>query len=212
MGLTRQIAAFAVVILLPVVMIVNGVQIFAQDRFVSFEYQRHGLEADLQPLAQRGLDSIQPWHTGGIDLIRSAKLPNGEAAFTERELLHMQDVRNWLGRFYLAHAIALALLALAAIAVKGRILSLLRKGAMFTLGLAAAVGLYAVVDFQSFFTHFHEIFFEPGTWQFSSEDTLIRLYPNELWQDAAFGIAGLTLAQTLFLIGFARYYNRSHPE
>jgi uncharacterized membrane protein len=42
------------------------------------------------------------------------------------------------------------------------------------------------------FVAFHQVFFAAGTWTFEYSDTLIRLFPNRFWFDAALTIAGLT--------------------
>jgi integral membrane protein (TIGR01906 family) len=41
-----------------------------------------------------------------------------------------------------------------------------------------------LINFDSLFTEFHRIFFEGDTWLFQTSDTLIRLFPLPLWQDA----------------------------
>ena len=42
-------------------------------------------------------------------------------------------------------------------------------------------------------TDFHRIFFEGNSWQFSTSDTLIRLFPEQFWFDAALTIGLFTL-------------------
>ena len=45
------------------------------------------------------------------------------------------------------------------------------------------------INFDRFFTTFHRIFFESGTWTVSYTDMLIRLFPPKFWSDVAIFIA-----------------------
>jgi len=49
------------------------------------------------------------------------------------------------------------------------------------------------------------VFFEGDTWLFLPTDTLIRLYPEKFWFDAAVGIGGLTLLEAIALILLTRW-------
>jgi integral membrane protein (TIGR01906 family) len=185
---------------IPLVLILNGFRIAASDWYVRFEYGRLDLPAQNLPLALTGLHSIQPGGEG-IAQLRRAELPPGLPPFQERELRHMQDVRTQLGRLYLAHLVAAALVALGALLLGRRILNALRAGALVTLGIAAVVGAYVLIGFDSFFTGFHRIFFEGDSWQFAETDTLIRLYPEAFWRDTAIFLAALTVGQALVIFG-----------
>ena len=57
--------------------------------------------------------------------------------------------------------------------------------AVFVLLAAAA----AVLDFSAFFTAFHGLFFEAGTWTFPYDSLLIRLFPESFWVAAGVGWA-----------------------
>ncbi len=76
----------------------------------------------------------------------------------------------------------------------------LRRGGMWMIGLAAALGLVAGVGillnpdvFWQFFTLFHKIFFSGDSWLFYYSDTLIRLFPMRFWEDAFLWAAILAL-------------------
>lgn len=47
--------------------------------------------------------------------------------------------------------------------------------------LFAALALWVVIDFNSFFTALHSLFFTEGTWTFSADSLLIRMYPQGFW-------------------------------
>jgi hypothetical protein len=76
----------------------------------------------------------------------------------------------------------------------------LRRGGMWMIGLAVALGLVAGVGivlnpevFWQFFTLFHQIFFTGDSWLFYYSDTLIRLFPIRFWEDAFLWAAILAL-------------------
>jgi integral membrane protein (TIGR01906 family) len=212
----RRVAALGVVVVIalavPPILVVNGLRVLATDTFVRFEYGRGGFPADrygLEPrereaLALVGLASIEPGGRG-VDLLREARLPDGSAAFDSRELRHMEDVRTVFGVALRAQLVALLVLAVLAVVLArtrswGRVVPTgLLAGAATTLGVAALVAPVILLGFDSFFTRFHELFFAPGTWRFSSTDTLIRLYPEVFWQHTSQLAAALTIAQAVVL-------------
>jgi integral membrane protein (TIGR01906 family) len=66
--------------------------------------------------------------------------------------------------------------------------------------------IIAALSWDTFFTSFHSIFFASGTWQFEYSDTLIRLFPEQFWFDAAVTIGALTiLGASLFWLISRRY-------
>jgi integral membrane protein (TIGR01906 family) len=194
--------------LVPVVLVANGVHVIAHDWFVRFEYGRVGFPADpygfsaseRTELALTGLHSVQPTNGEGIDLLRRARLPNGERAFDQRELSHMLDVRHLLVGLYALHLIALAAVAVLALRARAIAARGLRWGAVATLALGAATVATALFDFDAYLTGFHGIFFEGDTWRFAEEDTLRRLYPDRFWEDTATLLTIGAVAQALILL------------
>lgn len=62
-----------------------------------------------------------------------------------------------------------------------------------------------VISFDALFTAFHKVFFVGDTWLFYFSDTLIRLFPMRLWQDAFIFMGIITVVVALF---FAIYGNK----
>ena len=60
--------------------------------------------------------------------------------------------------------------------------------------------MLAVLGWEQFFTDFHRIFFANGTWTFSLQDTLIRLFPGQFWVDAGIVIGALVLLASLLTL------------
>jgi len=79
------------------------------------------------------------------------------------------------------------------------------KGGWLTLGLIGAILAAVVISFDALFTAFHKVFFVGDTWLFYFSDTLIRLFPMRLWQDAFIFMGIITVAVALF---FAIYGNK----
>jgi integral membrane protein (TIGR01906 family) len=206
------VIAALVVLLLPT----TALRIVAHDWIVSFEYDhgrvpadRYGLtEDERRDLALDGLDSIRPGGRG-VALLAEARLPNGDPAFTARELAHMQDVRDAVAiafRVQLVTLLALLALALALVwrpAGRRALLRGLQVGGAAMLGIAAVLGAIMLLAWDRFFVDFHEIFFEGDTWLFSNTDTLIRLYPDEFWIGVAAWISAISVALALVLLGGA---------
>ncbi len=201
----RRAAVAFVAVLIPVLLLGNGVYVIANDWFVRFEYGRDGFPRDPYGLAtgQRtelagiALRSILPWQREGTGLLREARLPSGRPAFGEREIAHMDDVRALITGLLVAHAVAvLALAGLAArratrrLALRGLLL-----GAVLTLGLAAFVAAYVLVSPIGFLGGFHRVFFSGDSWRFAETDTLRRLFPDRFWSDTAALLGAAVAAQ-----------------
>jgi integral membrane protein (TIGR01906 family) len=212
----RQALVLSVIVGLavPAALLGNGLWLLVNDWYVHAEYARPGFPDDRYGLtsSQRtelalvGLDAIHPFNSRGVDVLREARLPEGGAAFNGRELVHMSDVRGLVGNVLLAHLLAVAAIVTIAFAAHARRLSgVVSRGLLWgsglTLGIAGALGLYMLANFDGFFVQFHEALFTGDTWRFRSGDTLLRLYPDAFWSDFAGLLAGLTVLQAIVLGG-----------
>jgi len=209
-SLANGLAVAAIAILVTPLFVVDAFRVLARDWFVRHELESDGFPPDLYGLpeaarlrlALTGLHSIQP-RGEGIELLRSATLPDGTPAFEARELRHMQDVRDLLGMAFRAQIAVLLALVVAGIALHGserrrRVVPLgLLIGSLLTLALAAILVPVIVLGFDGFLLRFHELFFSGDTWRFADSDTLLRLYPETFWQDTAKLAASLAVAQAV---------------
>jgi integral membrane protein (TIGR01906 family) len=211
-----------VAVALPLALLTGNIQLLAHPRFVNFEYGKAGFpddtfiplegysleKAERTALANAALRSIVG--PEGMRALQEARFQKtGEPAFNEREIRHMRDVRWLFSRARVAFWVALAaLLGGGALLLwwgrqTGQGHRLLTRPLLIsviaTLTTAAALGLYILLNFDSFFTEFHHVFFEGSTWRFRRDDTLIRLFPTDFWFDAATIIAGLTAAELAFV-------------
>lgn len=132
-------------------------------------------------------------------LLSSLRLADGTLAFNERELQHMDDVKVVYDQLTVWALFALVVGGIAAWALQRRgeraaIWGALSDGGLLTLLALLFLGALMVVAWESFFVGLHGIFFAPDTWRFYYTDTLIRLFPELLWQLAGFVVAGLVIA------------------
>ncbi|MBN1264093.1 MAG: TIGR01906 family membrane protein [Anaerolineales bacterium] len=132
-----------------------------------------------------------------IDYFDNYTLATGEPMHNERELRHMEDVKNLSEGFWMTGRVLLIIFIIMSALLWnlespsefGRVL---RGGARATFLLMLAVLLAVILGFGDFFVGFHRIFFEGDTWLFKYSDTFIRLYPELFWQDLFILLAMLT--------------------
>ena len=202
------------VLALPLILLAANLRLVTGHWFVRWEYQRPGFPADPFGLSTaeriRLAEVCQDYLASNADisLLAELRLPNGDRAFNERELSHMEDVQAVYLGLSVCGVIAALLWAggAAVLAASGRardaIPAALHRGSLFTLGLLTAVGSIMVISWGWFFTAFHRVFFEGDTWVFPSSNTLIRLFPNRFWVDIGATLVGLLVIEAV-LVGVA---------
>ncbi|HEX6725544.1 MAG TPA: TIGR01906 family membrane protein [Gaiella sp.] len=203
------------------IFVVNAFRVLATGTFVrtelgrdGFPPDRYGFTADQRKeLALLGLRSIQPG-SEGVVLLERARQPNGSPAFGLRELTHMRDVRRLFGIALRAQLIAVVVIgALALGLARTRLRTVvplgLLAGAVGTLAIALLAVPMILLGFDGFFVRFHEVFFSGDSWRFNNADTLIRIYPEQFWQDVSRLAAGIAVAQALVLVPLAWWWHRA---
>ena len=215
----RRILIVVIALTIPFLLVVGNIRLVANPWFIQFEYNRPGFPADAYgftreqrtPLALAGLYSVVPEGAGMIELER-AKLPNGKPAFNAREIKHMLDVRMLMATvFPLALIIGGVLVILAIVFRKSPLYrdtvpQGLRAGSILTLSLLAGLITYILINFDAFFLQFHQLFFEGESFAFRYDDTLIRLYPEQLWSDASILIGVLTGVMAALLLAISWWW------
>ena len=201
------------------IVVINGFRLVATTPFVRGEYRLRtfppdsGLSlADRRTLALRGLESIRPRSRGGR-LLEESTLPDGSAAFNERELAHMHDVRVVFRRALRLQTLLAVILAVAAVGFRRTRYRMLVPAGLLAGGLATLVGAlvlvpFVLLGFNGVFVRFHELFFNGDTWRFAADDTLLRIYPERFWEDTSVVIAVLVVVQAIIVAGLGRYWFR----
>src|SRR3954471_15537735 len=111
----RRAAVVAIAVLVPVVLVGNGLYVLLHPWFPRHEYGRSGFPADAYGmsreertrLADVGLRSIVPWEPDGRARLRAARLADGTPAFDVKERHHMAQVRRLLLVLLALHAVTL---------------------------------------------------------------------------------------------------------
>ncbi len=207
----KRIAKLYLTLITAPLIVILIVRLIMTPAFVYFEYNRDGFPDDEYGMTTAERIEYAPYalryllNGEDIDYLGNLSFPDNRELFTLRELRHMRDVKL-VTQVAFAGAILAGIIALGAIFILRRdLLQLaagLRHGAILTVGLLITIALLSIFSWDFFFTGFHQLFFEGGTWQFYYSDTLIRLFPEQFWFDAALTIGGLTIlsAITLYFI------------
>ncbi|GAB3194097.1 TIGR01906 family membrane protein [Nesterenkonia suensis] len=189
-----------IAIFVPLMVTVAAIRLVASPAFLWIAYHRPGFPGDTF-----GFDTADRLLYGsyGMDYLFNAAdsrylselAPGGEQLFTEAEVSHMTDVKMVMMISMGAGLFLLLLTLLFALLLRrwrpGGVARGFFSGAWVTLGLIAAGAVAAILSWQQFFDTFHRILFEDGTWTFSPDSTLIRLYPEQFWMDAGIAVVGL---------------------
>jgi len=129
--------------------------------------------------------------------------------YNERELIHLEDIKNLIQRDYWVQRAVLLLMFACALALffgfhsGWRILIRgLLWGSLITVGLMIILALWALFGFEQFFILFHLISFSNQYWMLDpARDYLIRLFPEGFFYDAALLGYGVIMFEALFIGG-----------
>jgi len=214
--LKRSILAIARILLVlsvPVFLLLTNLYALMSPAFLRYEYGK----ADFPPspgftdeqrliVAEKAVTYLRS--DAGIEILGDLEGEEGPL-FREKELVHMVDVKVLTRQALLTHGllgllIALSLGVLLGIrGTQGQVSTSLLQGSLLTIALLVAVVALIYLNFDWFFTHFHLTFFAGDSWIFDWSDTLIRLFPERFWFDAATLWGFLTLGEAVILGGIA---------
>ncbi len=202
--------SWLVTLLLPVALAFLGMRLILTHAYLQIEYRMPGFPPDDYgfTLADRLHWSAAAWdyelNSPAVKSLAVLTFPDGTPLYNEREVSHMQDVKNVVGPAMLAgYGVWLAILAAGLWARFGgwwpQFLAGVRRGGWLTVAVVALVGGFAATSFWTFVTDFHGLFFSGNSWLFEYSDTLIRLFPLRFWQDTFLYIGIIALAGGLAL-------------
>lgn len=179
-------------------MLIVSIEMFALNQdFFEIEYDKMNTAGSIgmsEEDLQRTTNALLSYTAGDRDSLDLTAEINGqtEEVFGEREKAHMVDVqalyiaaRNVKTIFLIAVPI---LILIAFFIVKSRAVKILCRSFLYTsaafLAVVVALGLYAVIDFPSFWTSFHHIFFTNDLWLLNPyTDVLIMMVPEQFFFD-----------------------------
>lgn len=207
----QRLLQVIMVLTLPPLLVLVSVRLVMTEAFLQLEYNRPGFPEDEFGFSTDDRLKYGPY---GVNyLLNDADISylgdleiDGQPAFDADELRHMEDVKVVTVRAFQVMLIVGSLWVASSILLARRpptrksLRQAWRWGGTATL-ILIGVGLVAVVvSWGFFFDTFHELLFADGTWQFYRSDTLIRLYPEQFWFDAAVSIGVLTITGAVLAI------------
>ena len=194
----------------PVILLVLAVRAVTSPLFLWVEYNRPGFPGDGYGF---NTDDRMTYGSYAVDYLSNWSGPRylgelvnraGEPLFKDGEVSHMADVKLVILSAFGAGALLVVLSLVAILYLRRRSTGGVRRGlfagSIVTLVIIIGLGVLAVLGWEQFFTDFHRIFFANGTWTFSLQDTLIRLFPGQFWVDAGIVIGALVLLAALLTL------------
>jgi integral membrane protein (TIGR01906 family) len=204
-------ASIVFAVALPVLLISGNVRSLVTSKILyDYDWWRYDTSGRTG-LAPDQLDSIgeqfRDYFTGGdevLDLRADRGGGRQEELLSEREILHMRDVKALVGRVFAAEWVA-GLLAGAYIVagfvrLRRRFWPVLRRTVRYSaagsLIAIAIIGAAALINFDAAFTLFHLIGFSNDLWQLNPyRDYLLLLFPEGFFFDATMAIAIMTVLE-----------------
>ncbi|WP_448587462.1 TIGR01906 family membrane protein [Thermocrinis sp.] len=190
-------------LLFPFLLILFCVRLAFTGFFVELNYRFGDLPPD-----RWGMDQAQRLDIAKLGL-RSVLSEEGmkefvnSGLFRDKEIRHMQDVKNLLSLLFgfLYLFLPFWLLLFFSLRDKKKMGLTLFLGATFGEVLAVFVVVFSVINYELLFEAFHDLVFEPGSWRFLEEDMLLRVYPMEFWYNATVWVSLLVFALNSLLQG-----------
>ena len=213
----NMILSWLVTIIIPMALLGLAIRVLLLPVFFQLEYNMPYFPPDEYGFTKEDRLKWAPYavnyliNSADISYLGDLKFEDGSPLYNERELSHMQDVKN-----VTQGALRLWYLSLALLAVLGiwawfgwwwqYYLLGLQRGGWLMVGLAILIGTIVLVGiavnpnvFDEFFVLFHSLFFQGNSWLFYFSDTLIRLFPIRFWEDAFLLAAVIALGGGLVL-------------
>ena len=204
----QQILIIIATVIFLVAVLITSIRICCFDRdFYQNEYEKLDT-AESIGISKEDLDRVTDRLLGYLegtypDLNTEVNINNKLLpVFNEKEITHMIDVKNL---YHNAVTVSYVLFGLAALLIvcysllskKNRILRLtegyLLGNAVF-LGIVLGLSVWAIIDFASFWTCFHQIFFSNDLWILDARtDVLIQMVPSMFFFDLVIKIIILFL-------------------
>ncbi len=214
----RPVAIALFIVLVPVFLITANVRLVINlPALYSYGYDRYEDEITRYMNIERedyidGGRQIRDYFNNDAEELDVRVVVGGilRSIYSEREVLHMSDVKDLVrGVYRLGELSALYLFAFA---VAGMFFEPWRRslrrtawhmamGGAVTLGLVVLVGLGALAGFERLFLAFHEVSFSNDLWQLNPRtDYLIAMFPEGFFFDATILVAVLIIVQSTVLV------------
>ena len=128
--------------------------------------------------------------------------------YTEKELIHLEDVKNLISILKIVLCVLILLISLILIFNKN-ISNMLIMSGLITIGF---IILLFFMDFNLLFTKFHEILFTNDYWLLDSDTLLIRTYPLEFFSGLFKRLILNIIITSLILVGIGTYVHTQYKS
>ncbi len=163
---------------------------------------------------------IRTYFFSSEELLDVRVVADGESIslYTERETLHMRDVKRLVaavsrvqeGTFLFLFIFATLGFFTPSIDFSTRLRRMIIRGSLITYGIVGTVAAVSMVGFGPMFQLFHELSFTNDLWQLDpSTSYLLKMFPLGFWFESTLLIGILAVAEataTLMLLVLARWW------
>ncbi len=213
-SLFNKILVVVCILTLPYSIISMSSRIAFSEWFIDWQYSLESFPEDpygmskeeRKRLAKLGLKAVTS--DEGMEEFKRAKLPDGRPAFRQKEIKHMEDVKNLISILfplgYIFLTIDLLILLYFYFFNKKLLSTTLIGSGSLCLTLLILAGVLSLIDYDLAFEKFHDLFFDPYSWRFRHSDTLLRIYPKVFWFNGTIFVISLSVILSLLsiIIGF----------
>ncbi len=213
--ISLRVATALAIVAIPILLVTSSLR-FAINAGGLYEYGFDQYNISLRTGIDRGElsrigEEIRDYFNDTTELIDIDAVIYGEAQplFTEREIIHMKDVKGLIHGVYMWQWITLGYLA----AVLAAYIWLRRReaipgavrvgfwGGVVTLLIIGALGLGSVVGFEALFLKFHQLSFANDFWKLNPRiHNLVAMFPEPFFRDATLFVALMAIGQALLLV------------
>lgn len=208
--LLARILQVVLAIVFPLVVLAAAVRAVTSSLFLWAEYHRPGFPADAYGFSGEDRMTYGSYVVDYVLNLAPARylgdlvMADGTRLFQAGEVSHMSDVKAVLSTGFATAGLLALGAALCCVYLSRRYRAGIRRGlfagSVATIALMLILTVAAMLGWEQFFTDVHRIFFSDGTWTFYLDDTLIRLFPEQFWTDAAGVIAFLVVLASLLTL------------
>ena len=217
MRITRSVTLILFCISLPLFLLLTNLRVLSTNYSVyEFAFERYGIEKnsglDKQQVNIVGTSIIDYFQNARSSELLDVKLQKDGveySLFSEREILHMYDVKRIMDRLFQAHNITFVIIITYITSIflwsqekkTPYMGSLLIYSGMGMLAVLVSLALIIFTGFDRAFEQFHLILFDNDFWKLNpSSDALIQIFPRQFWLDITIIICILTIFESLLLI------------
>ena len=146
------------------------------------------------------------------------------SVYNQRDIDHLKDVKGLIQLAYRLQFVSLAYIIvyiffvflLLGSAFWRQLARRIIWGSWVTVAILAVLGIFALVDFDQLFLLFHLVSFRNDLWQLYPGDTLLAMFPEGFFNDAALFIGGAIILEAIIIGAVAwallRRKGKAKPE